>query len=79
MALIINYKSAKTIVVGDQLCLYGDKYADPNYDTAIFEYEYATVENVEIEDCGRCILVETDNGCFGFPPDHKLKTEENHV
>tara|TARA_R110002020_G_scaffold130009_1_gene290923 strand:+ start:3197 stop:3493 length:297 start_codon:yes stop_codon:yes gene_type:complete len=89
MAVIMNYERgmlrppankclAKNILVGDQLDLYGDKYADPNYDLdKCFEFEYATVDNVEIESCGRCILVETDNGCFGFPSDHEVKKAPN--
>lgn len=57
---------AREVKPGDKLDFQGDPYGDN--DTA--QFEFALVDSVEDE--GSAILIHTDQGSFGFPPDHKI-------
>lgn len=63
---------AHQLIPGDLVDLEGDKYADPNGDDTLMEFEYAVVERVERE-TPECVVVHTDQSSFGCPPDHVVK------
>lgn len=71
-------KRADQVQVGDLIDLEGDEFADPNRNGLSvtgdfdFTFEFAYVEEVERETPG-CIRIDTDQGSYGFPPDHMLK------
>lgn len=52
----------------------GERYnPEPPATVTIFWAEYATVEAVEHE-TPDCVLIHTDQGSYGFPPDHLIET-----
>ena len=66
---------------GDLLDLEGDLYADPNGDSIGpdghfygFEFEFAEVIEPVIVETADCVLIHTEKGSFGFPPDHLIET-----
>lgn len=69
-----NLVMAKNIRVGDQLDLEGDEYADTDHDNPLLEFEYAIVEEVELE-TPQCVAIVTSQGWFAFPAEHELKVE----
>ncbi len=64
--------------VSDRLDLEGDEYADPNGTKEEFTFEFAEVLNVERE-TKNCILIETTQGSFGFPPKHWIDVDGEQV
>lgn len=78
-------KRADQVQEGDFLDFEGDSIVDPDgtgesfnpeppATTHIFWAEFATVEAVERE-TPDCVVIYTDQGTYGFPPDHLLKTK----
>ena len=63
--------------IGDRIDLEGDKIADPDKSDD-FVYEFTRVESVKLE-TPDCVLVETSQGCFGFPPGHMIEVDAEQV
>ena len=63
--------SVEDIGIGMMVDLANDPYADPEDREHIFPYEYAVVEEWEIETAD-CIRIDFHNTSIGFPRDHKL-------
>lgn len=66
---------------GDLLDLQNDPYADPDgwvtggrKSSSIFQFEFARVIEPPVRETAACVLIHTDQGSFGFPPDHELET-----
>lgn len=67
-------RRADQVRIGDRIDLEDDKYADPNGTNEEFPFEFATVTRVERE-TDQCVLIETTQGSFGFPPDHWIDVD----
>lgn len=71
------YIAALDVREFDLLDLEGDEFADPGgngiSESGDFTFEFATVEAVERE-TENCIRIDTDQGSYGFPPDHLIET-----
>jgi hypothetical protein len=66
---------AKDLRPGDMFDLEGCPYvSDP---AGRFEYEYATVIEIERE-TPDCVLIGYDGGAFGVPPDYEFYVENAH-
>lgn len=75
--------------IGDRLDLQNDMFADSTAhetdgaetDHPEFEFEFATVEAIELEphDTDPCIVLHTSQGSFGFPPDHWIEVDGKQV
>lgn len=76
-------KRADQVQPGDLLDFEGDSIVDPENkgelhdptppeSVTILWAEYAYVERVERETPG-CIRIDTDQGSYGFPPEHMLR------
>jgi hypothetical protein len=71
--------AAQDVREGELLDLEGDEFADPSgngiSETGDFDFtfEFATVEAVERE-TENCVRIDTDQGSYGFPPDHLIET-----
>lgn len=74
---------------GDLLDLENDSFADPSGDGFYhhgtdfnggnpiyrpFEFEFARVVEPPVRETAECVLIHTDQGSFGFPPDHQIET-----
>lgn len=73
---------ADKVKEGDALDFEGDKFADPlrhadpdapaiDGEHVAMEFEFARVEAVERE--GTTVVLYTDQGTYGFPPDHEIE------
>jgi hypothetical protein len=69
---------------GDLLDFEGDSIVDPECAGELFDptppasvtilwAEYARVDSVERE-AADCVRIDTDQGSYGFPPDHEIET-----
>jgi hypothetical protein len=75
--------------IGDRLDLQNDPFADANRDDDAgelgdhpeFEFEFASVEAIELEshDTDPCVVLYTTQGAFGFPPDHLIAVDAEQV
>lgn len=63
--------SVNDLKVGDVIDLEGDKYADPQKDNTILQYEYLTVECVDFTPNG--VLVMTSEVNCLFPHGHLVQ------
>jgi hypothetical protein len=68
----MGHIAARDVRPGNLLDLEGDRYAGKHDTANVFAYEYAEVEGIEWE-TPECVVVHTDQGSFGMPPDHRLK------
>lgn len=68
------YIQADQVREGDLLDLEGDCYADPDCDHHAFAFEFAEVIEPPVRETADCVLIHTDKGSFGFPPDHEIET-----
>ena len=63
-------RAVRDLKPGDMIDLAGDKYADPDTQSVMFECEYAVVADVTPE-TPECIAIDIEGvDVFGFPPDH---------
>jgi hypothetical protein len=66
-------KLVENLIPGDMVDLEGDKFADPNGDSPIFDCELCIVARSELETPG-CIRVDFEGlNSVGFPPGHRVK------
>lgn len=63
---------AEDIRPGQLVDLEGDKYADPDNDSPIFDCEYAVVQETE-DETEDCVCIYFDSFTCGFPKDHLLE------
>ena len=68
-------KAVKDLKENDLIDLEGDEIADPYRGEIGLQYEYARVLDMEWEGTG-CVVVETSQGTYGFPPDHCVPMAE---
>ena len=67
-------RRADMLRIGDRIDLEGDKFADPNGTKEDFVYGFAGVKSVTLK-TAYCVLIETSQGAFGFPPDHMVEVD----
>lgn len=67
------WMAAQDVREGDLLDFEGDSIADPTGTNSDFMFEFATVEAVE-QETENCVRVDTDQGSYGFPPEHLIET-----
>jgi hypothetical protein len=66
---------ARDVREGDLIDMQGDPYFPGEMTQNVAEFEYAEVSGVEW-DGPDCVVVHTDQGSFGMPPNHWLKEGE---
>lgn len=65
--------AAKDVQEGDMVDLENDPFTRGAQMEALFEYEYAVVLGPAEVENRDTVVVHTDQGSFGMPPDHPLR------
>jgi hypothetical protein len=74
---MLTLVAIKDLKAGDLIDLENDRYADPDGVKVEYQSEYSEVDEID-QETDTCIVVYfTSTQAVGFPPDHKVKREDD--